>query len=96
MTDKNDSDIGERAVAEINTFLRKSRSLSADNVRSIAEQLRVEAMLARTTRHRRRIFDALADYYEHAAEERAEEEKEDGDGIGGAVRALVENLEDDD
>lgn len=96
MTDDNDSDIGERAVAEIKSFLAKAQSLGSDNVESIAEQLRVEAMLAKSTRLRRRVFEALAEYYEHAAEKRAEEDKDDGEGIGGVVRALVANLDDDD
>ena len=96
MTDENDPDIGERAVAEINSFLAKAQSLGVDNVENIAGQMRVEAMLARTTKLRRRVYEALAEYYEHAAEARANEEKQDGDGIGGVVRALVENFDDDD
>lgn len=34
-------------------------------VKEIADQLRVQAMLAKTTTRRRRVFDALANYYEH-------------------------------
>lgn len=64
-------------------------------VKEIADQLRVQAMLAKTTTRRRRVFDALANYYEHTYEvhEKAHHSHEEGDGIGGAVRALLDNFD---
>ena len=66
-------------------------------VKEIADQLRVQAMLAKTTPRRRRVFDAMADYYEHTYDvrEKAQHSHKEGDGIGGAVRALLDNFDDD-
>lgn len=88
----------ERTVAEVRNLIAKARAIDVADVEAIAEQLRVEAMLANTTRHRRRIFDALADHYEHVAGERRAAEKHDDPeaGIGGAVRAILENFDSTD
>lgn len=88
----------DRTVAEVRNLIAKARAIDVEDVEAIAEQLRVEAMLAHTTRHRRRIFDALADHYEHVAAERRAAEKDDDPhaGIGGAVRAILDNLDADD
>ncbi len=101
MSDEEDSEVGERAVAEIQAFLLKAQSLSVNHVEQVAEQFRVDAMLAKTTPRRRKIYDAVADYFEHVAEERHRKAKENGEddeeeGFGGAVKAIVESFEGDD
>lgn len=101
MSDDEDSEIGERAVGEIRAFLMKAQTLSVSNVEQIAEQFRVDAMLAKTTPRRRKIYDAVADYFEHVAEERhrkARDEGEDDDeeGLGKAIKAIADSFDDKD
>jgi hypothetical protein len=95
MIDDRDKDVAEWAVGEIQAFLAKAQSMGIENVTAIAEQFRVEAMLAKATPHRRHIFDAVADHFEHAAETRAAKAHKKGDGIGGVVRALIDSFDDD-
>lgn len=102
MNDKQEQDIGEHALGEIQGFLAKAQTMPLLSVRDIAEQFRVQAMLSKTTPRRRKVFDAIADYYEHAHETRAkaehkkDEHKQNGDdGIGGRVRAILDNFDSD-
>jgi hypothetical protein len=98
MTDKHEHDVGEHALGEIQAFLAKAQGMPLLSVKDIAEQFRVQAMLAKTTPRRRKMFDAIADYYEHAYEVRtkAEHKKDDDDGIGGTVRAILDNFDGND
>lgn len=97
MNERHEHNVGDHALVEIQAFLSKAQSMPIMAVKEIADQLRVQAMLAKTTPRRRRVFDALADYYEHTYEvrEKAQHSHEEGDGIGGAVRALLDNFDDD-
>jgi hypothetical protein len=97
MNDHHEHNLGEHALGEVQAFLSKAQSMPLLAVKEIADQLRVQAMLARTTPRRRRVFDALADYYEHAHEvrEKAAHGNHEGEGISGAVRALLDNFDDD-
>ncbi|MBT5570078.1 MAG: hypothetical protein HOJ90_02560 [Alphaproteobacteria bacterium] len=97
MDDQQDSDVGEHALGEIQGFLVKAQSLSLESVKEIAEQFHVQAILAKATPRRRKIFEALGDYFEHAHETRTKAEGRDDheDGIGAAVRALLDNFDND-
>ncbi|MEH6754758.1 MAG: hypothetical protein V7788_11400 [Alphaproteobacteria bacterium] len=97
MNEHYESDVGEHALGEVQAFLSKAQSLPTASVKDIAEQLRVQEMLAKSTRRRKKVFEALADYFEHAHEvrDKAENTKHEGEGIGGAVRALLDNFDDD-
>ena len=97
MNERHEHNVGEHALGEVQAFLSKAQSIPLLAVKEIADQLRVQAMLAKTTPRRRRVFDALADFYEHTYEvrEKAQHTHEDVDGIGGAVRALLDNFDDD-
>jgi len=97
MNERHEHNMGEHALGEVQAFLSKAQSMSLPAVKEIADLLRVQAMLAKTTPRRRRVFDALADYYEHAHDvrDKAAHGHHEGDGIGGAVRALLDNLDDD-
>ncbi|MBO6782564.1 MAG: hypothetical protein JJ899_04715 [Alphaproteobacteria bacterium] len=100
MSDEDDYDIGERAVHEIQAFLLKAQSLPIGQTEKIAEEFRVDEMLAKSTPHRRKVYDAIADYFEHVAKERHKKARDAGDedkehGIGGAVKAIIDNFDDD-
>lgn len=97
MNEHHEVDVGEHALGEVQAFLSKAQSLPTTAVKDIAEQLRVQAMLAKATPRRRKVFEALADYFEHTHEvrDKAENTKDEGDGIGGAVRALLDNFDGD-
>jgi hypothetical protein len=89
-------DAVDRAVRELQQFLDKAQGLDTATVRAIADQFRADAALARTMRHHRHVYDAIAGYFAHAADARDKADDQHGSPIGDAVRALVENLEDDE
>ena len=94
MSKQGDEDAVDRAVRELQQFLDKAQGLDTATVRAIADQFRADAALARTMRHHRHVYDAISGYFEHAAIVRDKDDDHTGSPIGGAVRALVENLDD--
>lgn len=96
MNEHHEHDVGEHALSEVQAFLSKAQSLPTAAVKEIAEQLRVQAMLAKTTPHRKKVFEALASHFEYAhhVRDKAEHDTHEGEGLGGAVRALLDNLDD--
>lgn len=96
MTKDSSQEAVDRAVRDLHAFLEKSQHLEVPSVRAIADQFRAEAALARSMRHHRHVFDAVAEYFAHAADARDKAEPGHHHGIGDAVRALVENLDDND
>ncbi len=95
MSKLDDEDAVDRAVRDLQRFLGKAKGLDTATVRAIADQFRADAALARTMRHHRHVYDAISGYFEHAADVRDKADDEHGSPIGDAVRALVENLDDD-
>ena len=100
MTEDKDAEVGEHAVGELHVLLHKAQILPVHQVEAIAEEFQVDALLAKATPHRRKIYTAVAEYFGHVAKERRRKARdageEDGDsGIGGAVRAIIDNLDDD-
>lgn len=97
MNEHHELDIGEHALGEVQAFLTKAQSLPNTAVKEIADQLRVQTMLAKSTPHRKKVFAALADYFEYANQvrDKAEHGEHEGEGLGGAVRALLDSLDDD-
>lgn len=96
MSKKNETDVGEHALSEIRVLLQKAQSLPIEQVEQIADQFRVDEMLAKATPHRRRVYIAVAEYFEHAAKVRHKKEHAgEGNDIGDAVRALIDNFDDD-
>lgn len=91
-----DQDAVDRAVRDVHAFLDKAQRLETGSVRAIANQFRAEAALARTMQHHRHVYDAIAEYFEHAADTREKSDPDHGHGIGDVVQALVENLDDDE
>ena len=89
-------DAVDRAVRDLQLFLDKAQRLDTDAVRAIADQFRADAAVARTMRHHRHVYDAISNYFEHAADARDKDDDQHGHPIGDAVRALVENLDDDE
>jgi len=96
MPKQGDEDAVDRAVRNLQQFLDKAQWLDTATVRAIADQFRADAALARTMRHHRHVYDAIADYFEHAADARDKADDHHGNPIGDAVRALVDNLDDDE
>jgi len=97
MDDQQDSDLGEHALHEVQGFLFKTQSMPIESVKEVAEQFHVQAILAKDTPRRRKIFESIADYFEHAYETRTKAEGgsvHEG-GIGVAVRALLDNFDSD-
>jgi len=96
MSKKNDSDVGEHALSEVRVLLQKAQSLPIEQVELIADHFRVDEMLAKATPHRRRVYVAVAEYFEHAAKTRRKNEHASGrNDIGDAVRALIDNFDED-
>lgn len=86
----------DRAVRDLQQFLDKAQRLDTNAVRAISDQFRADAAVARTMRHHRHVYDAISDYFEHAADARDKADNQHGNPIGDAVRALVENFDDDE
>ena len=96
MPKQDNEDAVDRAVRDLQQFLDKAQGLDTATVRAIADQFRADAALARTMRHHRHVYDAISGYFEHAAAFRDNDDDQHGNPIGDAVRALVENLDDDE
>lgn len=96
MPKQNNEDAVDRAVRELQQFLDKAQGLDTATVRAIADQFRADAALARTMRRHRHVYDAISEYFEHAADVRDKDDERHGNPISDAVRALVDNLDDDE
>ncbi|MEP4378777.1 MAG: hypothetical protein ABJ215_15765 [Alphaproteobacteria bacterium] len=96
MAKQSNEDAVDRAVRDLQQLLDKSQHLDTATVRAIADQFRADAALARTMRQHRHVYDAISEYFEHAADYRDKENDTTGSPIGDAVRALVQNLDDDE
>lgn len=96
MSKQENEDAVDRAVRELQQFLDKAQGLDTATVRAIADQFRADAALARTMRHHRHVYDAIAGYFAHAADFRDKTGEHARHPIGDAVRALVENFDDDE
>ena len=96
MPKQDNEDAVDRAVRDLQQFLDKAQGLDTATVRAIADQFRADAALARTMRHHRHVYDAISGYFEHAAAFWDKDDDQHGNPIGDAVRALVENLDDDE
>lgn len=96
MSKTDNQDAVDRAVLDLQRFLNRAQDLDTATVRAIADQFQAEAALARSMRYRKHVYDAVADYFQHAADARDKESHEHGNPIGDAVRALVENLDNDE
>ena len=96
MAEQDNLDAVDRAVRDLQQLLDKAKGLDPATVRAIADQFRAEAALARTMRHHRNVYEAIAGYFEHAAGSRDKDQKTPDNPIGDAVRALVQNLDDDE
>ena len=96
MAKQENEDAVDRAMRELQQFLDKAQGLDTATVRAIADQFRADAALARTMRHHRHVYDAISGYFEHAADARDKANDQHGSPIGDAVRALMENLDNDD
>lgn len=96
MSEQSKEDAVDRAVLDLQRFLDKAQSFDTATVRAIADQFQAEAALVRSMRYRKHVYGAVAEYFEHAAHAREKDDDQHGNPIGDAVRALVENLDDDE
>lgn len=96
MSKQENEDAIDRAVRDLQQFLEKAKGLDTTTVRAIADQFRADATLSRTIRHHRHVYEAISGYFEHAADVRDKADDQRHSPIGDAVRALVENLDDNE
>lgn len=99
-SDDVNEDLVERIFREVQTLMRQAHAHNPETVQAVAERLRIEVMVNKPSRHRRHVYQALIDYFEDTAHERAEQAHDKDKhslraSAASYVRALIDGLDEE-